>query len=224
MPTVTLLKRECQKNKLPKVCMKCGEPATVQVRRNFFWFPTGAGFVALAATLIPPMTLLGPLILLTAMKRMVVYAPMCEKHRYHWHRRFAWLKVSGGLIALLSLAAMIFFWTQHTTGGPDKELAVSMCFTCVFLLPAWLLLLIVLMVNVIKPKFITKKDINLVKVHPDFVEAINEWRRNKMFNNYYIDDVADQPKPPGHRPPVRDQADDGPKPRKKKNTPWYDEE
>lgn len=224
MPTVTLLKRECQKNKLPKVCMKCGEPATVQVRRNFVWTSMFVMVVFLGSVLFFPLLIFSIVLTLASTRRMVVYAPMCKKHKNHWSIRFEWLTGSGVLVVLFCLAVFIFGFGQRPQGAPVSDLATYMCIGSLVLLLAWGLLLAYLMDNAVRPSLITEQNITLRRVHPDFVEAVEEWRRNKMFNNYYKDDVADQPKPPGNRPPVRDQADDGPKPRKKKNTPWYDEE
>jgi len=94
MATVWLHRRDCEEGTLPRVCMRCGRPATGLVEKD------------LAGTLVWA----NPIGFFLGQERssVRVLAPTCDAHRHHWrNRRWAMLGAAavavvagGGVVAL----------------------------------------------------------------------------------------------------------------------------
>lgn len=210
MASVTLTEYECRKNLLPNVCMRCGEPATTLVRRNFSWYPQWIILLVLVALLV------AAIVAMILTKRMLVHVPMCEQHQGHWSKRMLWMLLTFGVLSLLAIGGIALL--SAAENGPDKEtLTGVVCGGGVFGLLAWLILVVVLQSGMIRPTEITDRQITLTKVHPEFVRALEDERAADE------DDDDDRPKPRGPAKNLRDRDDDRPPPRKKKNDPWYDD-
>jgi hypothetical protein len=65
---------------LPRICMVCGEEATCEYRKKFFWQPDWAHWCHLGGLLLFMM------VLSETTKKMTVPIPLCERHRNYWFR------------------------------------------------------------------------------------------------------------------------------------------
>lgn len=215
MATVTLSEYECRKKLLPDVCMKCGEPATVSVRRNFSWYPPWVLALALAGLLV------AVIVAAVLTKKMLVEAPMCERHRKHWFNRMLWTLLSFAAIAVAGIGGIALLSANDNAPG-NNDLAGWVCGGGALALISWLVLVVILQSTAIKPSLITDRKITLVKVHPEFVRALEDDReQDALEEEKDFDDDRYRRRSKGNK--VRDHEEDRPKPRKKKDE-WYDDE
>src|SRR5262245_28530139 len=82
---------------LPRVCMRCGAPATLFKTKNFSWYPSWV-YILLLAGLLP-----FAIVALIMQKKMRVSAPLCDQHKHHW----VW-PTAAAVVALLLLLGMLF--------------------------------------------------------------------------------------------------------------------
>src|SRR5437660_11736174 len=95
----TLSRYEATQGQLPRVCMRCGAPATLVKAKTFSWQP---GWLLLLILLGVVGLVLFLVLSLTLSKRMRVQVPLCERHRHHWAMRNG--LTLGGLVLLLAFA------------------------------------------------------------------------------------------------------------------------
>ncbi|WP_020475928.1 Coa1/Tim21 domain-containing protein [Zavarzinella formosa] len=194
MAKVTLTEYECRKNLLPDVCMKCGEPADTRVKRNFSWYPPWVMVLVLAGVLV------AAIVALILTKKMSVRAPMCDLHKDHWSKRTMWTLITFGILAVLGIGGIVILGAVEN--GPNKDSFTGLiCGGGVFGLLAWLILVVIFQSTMIKPTLITDKKITLVKVHPEFVRALEDDRAAD-------EDDDDQPPPRKKKFDRRDDDDD----------------
>jgi hypothetical protein len=186
MPTVRLGRFECEDDRLPRVCMRCGEPSTVVKCRNFSWLPPWVGFLLLAAVL--------PYILaaVVATKRCSVYAPLCDRHAYHWLWRtlFIWLTLLGFLM-LIGVVIGIAIAADSAGTGPDWLVGVAVLASAGLFLVG-LAAIAVVKQGAIRPIEITDRSITLTRVADGFIAAIEDME-DKRSRDRWDDEDDDRP-------------------------------
>jgi hypothetical protein len=160
MAQIRLRRSETVAERLPEVCMACGQPATTHIRKSFAWQPPWVIITIFFGLLIYV------ILALILTKRMTVEVPVCDRHRGYWLKRGLWIFLSFvGFIGFCFAAgfALDAILVRDTIG--------IICLTCVAALVVWLVSAVVIQSLMIKPKEITDRSITLTKVHPDFVAA-----------------------------------------------------
>jgi hypothetical protein len=171
MPQIRL-DREDADGRLPMVCMRCGEPATVTRSRNMSWCPPWVGVLFLAG-LVPYV-----IVAMILTKRTRVIVPLCDAHKGHWLYRLLivlgsfFLLLFAGIVgtALFAMAPRQF----QDSAGP------FMCLGGAFLFITWVVVLIVAQNTAIRPKEITDTEIVLTAVCNEFVDAVDESERARI--------------------------------------------
>src|SRR6516162_2810859 len=82
-------------DRIPMVCMVCGEAAVKHYRKNFSWVP-GWVHICILAGVLP-----WAIIVAILTKRMWVDVPVCEQHRGYF-----WKRTAAGILSFLLLAAV----------------------------------------------------------------------------------------------------------------------
>jgi hypothetical protein len=187
MAQIRLDRDEVRYEELPPVCMKCGEPAGIYLRKPFSWHPPWIGL--LIVFFLWPYVIVA--LILT--RRMTVYAPLCDAHRNHWRTRNL-LTILG----LLGVLAVFFTGIIAASSGlvdrsdSDTVLALSVG-GGLLLFVAWLLVAILLQSSAIRATEVTDHTITLTGVSPYFVEAVEHMDEEE-------DDYADDWRRPAPRP------------------------
>lgn len=145
---------------LPRVCMRCGAPATGDVPASFGWVPNWVYFLLFC----------GPLPMLIAMvftrKSSSILVPVCDRHVNHW--RFRQMLVGVGILG--AVAMFIGFLSQSDKLDPDTYKFAA---TAVGVLAAvWLISVLVVERRAIRATHMTDKWTDLANVSPDFVTAL----------------------------------------------------
>jgi len=157
--------------RLPNVCMRCGDEASVTKTRDMSWCPPWVGILILAGLL--PYVIVA--ILMT--KRARVQVPLCEKHAWHWFNRnlFIWL----GLVALLAIFGLFIAATVALPREHQDTFGTFICLGGGGLGFIWLIGVIVAQSTAIRPKEITDHEITLDGVSADFVDAVDDLDRKR---------------------------------------------
>ena len=168
MAQLRLGRYEAERGRLPQLCMRCGEPATLAKRKKFSWYPSWVYLLILIHLLI---FLIVALILT---KRLTVPVPLCEKHRHQflWPTLLGWGAlllvlgtIFGGLVLVAALEGTLDkdaqggFFTVWFVGGFGLFLAV-------------LITACVVQIRTIRPTEITDHSITLTNVAPQFIDAL----------------------------------------------------
>src|ERR1700720_2814473 len=103
------LHREQADGQLPMVCMRCGDPANIVKTKRLYWFPR---WVYLLFLIHPILVVIFALILT---RRARIQAPLCERHRWHWlvRQAFVWLTLLGLLILGAGVVFLLISEPQH---------------------------------------------------------------------------------------------------------------
>ncbi|HEY2784132.1 MAG TPA: hypothetical protein VGJ05_04080 [Fimbriiglobus sp.] len=214
MARIRLDERECRKNKLPMVCMVCGDDADEYVRKKFAWEP---GWVYLPIVLGGGILLVLILVLILR-KSMTVYCPLCYQHRSHWVRRAIWC---WGLLAAWLIGLVVLIAIGSGIKGNDHVgpfVVGGLLFTLV-------MFVVVGMISTrgVRPKEITDYDITLVGVHDDFEEAAEKEldaaeyarrRRRRRDRDDEEDEIEEDDRPRGSDPGYEVIDDDRPRRRR----------
>lgn len=147
---------ECEPGALPPVCAKCGAETSGETRVKFRLYPSWLVVVMILA----PMWYL--ILALVLRKTRVAYMPVCPRHEgtWNWGRMIVALTLGLTLPTLLSLRSssssqpVLFFAVMGV--GLLVGLVVSRCG--------------------IQPKEMTRGDMLLDDLHPEFVHAVKEDR------------------------------------------------
>jgi hypothetical protein len=195
MASTKLSDYEVERNRLPDLCMRCGEPATMQKSRNFRWCPPWATITILAGLL--PYVIVS--MVLTKYKRVQV--PLCDQHRGHWWVRG--LIIFLGFLCLLALMVTAIAFSADEYGVLPAILwsATGIAFF------GWLVLIIVLQYTVIRPSEITDRGITLCGVSKTFADAVRD-QRDRLGDDEYFDR-------PSRRRRRNDDDDDDRRPRRR---------
>jgi len=187
MAKVRLGRFEAEEGRVPRVCMRCGAPATTQRERNFRWTPPWIGVLIFAGLL--------PYIIVARImeKRMRVVVPLCEVHQHHWRVR-AWIAggVFVGVVGLGILTVVAMSGNSDTIGG-------MLCGLTMLALFGWFVALVVCQETAIHPSEITDYSITLKRVSPMFVEAVGQ-RVEDFRPQPRFDEERGRPSPQ-YRPP-----------------------
>jgi hypothetical protein len=192
MAELRLKASQTQADRLPQICMACGQPAVKHVRRNFSWCPPWIHICIIAGVL--------PWAIIVAIltKRMWVDVPVCEKHRgYFWKRL---LLMILPIVLLLGLSVGIAYLLSEMG---EKDSAGLVCLGFGIALLAWIIVIGVIQFTMIRAKDITDRTITLVRIHNDFVTAFEKMQPRDDFDDEFDDDY-----PRRRRRRYRDEDDD----------------
>jgi hypothetical protein len=217
--------------RLPDVCMRCGKDATVSKWRNMSWYPPWVNILAVAA-LLP-----AAIVAMILTKKASVKAPFCDQHKGHWFNRSLLMWGTFFLFGGIGFAVLLI-GAGAAKNGRDSAMPF-VCMGDLFLVVAWLTIVVVIQSTAIRPKEITDEEIVLAGVCDEFVDAVEEAkqeryaRRRKRLGRWDDDEAEgeDDPRPaqsnrsthvredrPAKKKPPIDDDEDEPKPRKKRPT------
>jgi hypothetical protein len=169
MAKVRLRRYECDKGRLPQVCMSCGEPSDLEKRKKFAWTPPWVGILILAGLL--------PYIIVASImtQRCTVYVPLCNQHKSHWLMRglIGGLSFFGLLLIGVGLFVLVGILEQNNKANPGEgSLFGFACLAVLGLFIAWIVLLYILQQSAIRPTEITDRTITLTHVSEEFIRAV----------------------------------------------------
>src|SRR5262245_56446504 len=131
MPRVILSRYECSRDRLPRVCMFCGETAADRKEMAYAWHPVWVwGLIAI----FPPV---GMIVAVAMTRRMTVRVPVCSRHAGFWIRRTLIILGSFAVVAGLWAGGMLLMSIQPP--GPRGGFAVWMSGAAALLFFAWLI-------------------------------------------------------------------------------------
>jgi hypothetical protein len=208
--------------RLPMVCMRCGEPATVTRSRNMSWCPPWVGVLFLAG-LVPYV-----IVAMILTKRARVQVPLCDSHKGHWLYRLLIVLGSFFLLLFVGIVGAVLFAVAprqfQDSAGP------FMCLGGAFLFIIWVVVLIVAQNTAIRPREITDDEIMLTGVCNEFVAAVDEAeharlarRRERRRLRDDEDDDEDEEPAPRRKRPATDAFEEDDRPRKRRPPDVYDE-
>jgi hypothetical protein len=175
MATIRLFIDELEEGRLPRVCMRCGAPATVFKRKRFSWGPgwvmalVAGGALCSGVLFVVALLILVPLLLRT----MHVSVPLCEAHRHHW--RALTVVILGGLslFGLLLFAAILFGVTGTGRGDWRSDLVGPLALGAALFLVCLLFPAAFLQMRTIRVVEMTPESIRLTGVSREFVRALS---------------------------------------------------
>lgn len=197
MARIRLREAETKAERLPEVCMACGQPAAAYVAKTFRWYPEWIGVFILLGVL--------PFWIMAAImsKYMTVEVPLCEKHGRYFTTRLIALSVIVALIFLIPITVAIFALAVSDRDQAGNSLAAALCIfvPCIIV---GVIVIYFIQNRMIRPKEITDRNITLIRVHEDFVEAMQEARDEREYGDERArrrrdDDEDDRPR--RRRPP-----------------------
>jgi len=156
MARVELSNSVVKRHQLPKLCMRCGAPATIHLDQTFKWVPPWVYFTLLAGPVVLA------LFILIGVTRMQISVPLCEAHKDHWKTRKLLLWSS-------TLIAILFICGGRYISGEE--------FNFPYLLPGFVLFLVAIIVSTvthytaIRASNIRDHGITLTGVSEAFAEA-----------------------------------------------------
>ena len=170
MAEIRLKESQTSGDRMPMVCMVCGEPAVKHYRKNFSWVP-GWVHICILAGVLP-----WAIVVAILTKRMWVDVPVCAQHRgYFWKRTAAGI-LSFLLLAGVSIAACVLLDEM----GAKRAVGFA-CVASAVLFLAWVIALFVVQARMLRPKEITDRTIMLTRVHDEFISALREFRNREDF-------------------------------------------
>src|SRR5712691_4706158 len=167
MARLRLWRFETTRDRLPAVCMICGQPSVTHISKSFRWSPGGDGW-NLAAMYF---------------KQMAVAVPVCDRHRRYFMWRKIAIAVTTGLLFLVP--AINSGVIQAGVQAPNQELTGIMFGILGFVVgvvPAVMILWLIRN-NTVRAAEITERGITLKRVHDNFVAAFNEMARARDFDD-----------------------------------------
>jgi len=190
MPTIRLFHYEAKEDQLPAICMVCGAAATTRKSKQFSWCPPWV-LVLIIAGLLPFL-----IVTLILTKRMRVTMPFCDQHKNYWSRRMliTWLGLALCIIVGIVLAIVI----DAADLSPERStLGGILCAGIPLLALAWLIAAQLVQRTAIRPKEITDRDIVLMGVARQFVDALHMERhgedepRSARLQGRKVEDIYD---------------------------------
>ncbi len=163
MATLRLPRQRWEKDDLPPICMRCGAASTNRIRKTFSWSPSWI-YVLVLVGLLPFV-----IVALILTKRRTLHVPLCDEHRNHW----SWRALVFGLGFLVLVVVGILGFALTTEPNPLNKQIRGITVLILFVGGlAWLILAAVLQNSAIRATHITDRDMTLVKVAPEFVQAV----------------------------------------------------
>jgi len=158
--TLTLSLSECEPGALPPVCAKCGAPATGEKAATFSWFPKKILWLLLLSRLIC-------LILIVIFRTSrTVQMPVCPEHAgvWNWGRTV----LAGTAVTCLALLILAYALAEGPLAGaaPPLMLFAFLGVAVGLAVGFWTLS------GGIQARRIDEREILLTKLHPDFVDAV----------------------------------------------------
>ena len=150
MAELRLKGSQTRADRLPEVCMACGQPSATHKNKNFAWYPKWTLLLIFVHVLVFAIVAS----LLT--KRMRVDVPLCDKHSGYFWKRLVLILLSCLLLALIGLGGGILVADQF---GNDAAGIVCLGASVLFLL--WLVMVVVIQQTMIRAKEITDRSITL---------------------------------------------------------------
>jgi len=160
MPEVRLSRVEAESDYLPRICMRCGAPATQAVERNFSYVPTWA-YLLILCGLFPYL-----IVAMFVQEHIRLAAPLCAQHQNHWSVRRFW--TWAAFLVMLGLAFL-------GMNGPN-EVRELLCLGVFLGFVGWAAVAVVANETSIHPTEITIDDMRLVQVSPAFIAALHRYR------------------------------------------------
>jgi hypothetical protein len=198
MARVRLSRREAMDGDLPPVCMRCGAPSDLVKSKTFSWNPSWV-WVLILCGLLPFL-----IVALVLTKRMRVRAPLCQAHAGHWAWR-SWF-IMGGLVVVVILGIAAGVAVAELDRQPRlRNVGGYLCVGVAVFALIWLVAAAIIQANAIGPAEITDRDITLVRVAPEFADALRRERRR------YDEEDEDYRRP---RPRHEDEDEDEWEPRR----------
>jgi len=169
MPSIKIWKDELEDDALPRLCMKCGAPATHFVKKSFRWYPPWINILILAGLLI--WAILASILAKTASIR----APFCDEHEGHWRirSRICWIPLLGTLLVLI-IGITISVIAEGNRNLMDLGGIVAAVGGGSFVL--WLLVSAFVQQTGIRPTEITDDSATFKQVNEDFIAALRDDR------------------------------------------------
>jgi hypothetical protein len=140
---------------LPRVCMKCGAPATNVRMKRFTWTPPWA-----------------PRFL---KKRQLVQVPLCDAHKNYWIIRRA--IIAAGFVALLSCCLVTMFaigLSRQSDPNQTDPVMLLLCLAWMVVMASWSVFVVVFIRRGIRAERITDRDITLTNVSAEFARVLRE--------------------------------------------------
>jgi hypothetical protein len=176
MAWVELSRYEAETGDLPEVCMRCGEPATVQNRYRFTWHP---GWVY---ALIPLGYLVYAIVAAALTQNVRCLTFFCDRHKNHWRART--LLIWGTLVVLAAVFgggfALAGALSSHFSKLAQDWVFGSLGVAAAMLLVCWLISIPIIQGTAIHPTEISERQLRLQRVSPAFVTAVEEYRRSRQ--------------------------------------------
>jgi hypothetical protein len=165
MATIRLGRHTSREEDLPDVCLKCGAPTTLRVKKKFSWYPLWV-YVFL---LIPLLFIIVAAIMTW---RRTVSAPLCAEHRRHWFWRNVIIFL--GIVGVLGLLIAPFAVLPNAGRGQGALVGLVVLTGVPLGLVGWVGMTIWLRLTAIRPTEITDHSITLAGVAEEFVRVYEE--------------------------------------------------
>jgi hypothetical protein len=162
---VKLFRSEWENDQLPRICVRCGQPAVGVKEKQFSWHP---GWVFVLLIWVIPYFLLR----FIWTKRSQVKVPLCRKHWNHWRWRHG--IIAAGLSAYLGCAVLLEI-AGPSADHPLLDLALFV-FGC---LPIWCVVAYAIYRGTIRASACDSDGIILEQVSPVFVKVLEEERARR---------------------------------------------
>ena len=183
--------------KLPRVCVCCGDEATLTKPKKMSWHPQWL-FVLVLFGLIG--IIVYAILAATMSKRVLLQTPLCERHRYHWTARSMAIGISFLLLIPVFVGAIVMSFMSDVRGGWAETLVGPLWLTVLALFVGWLIFMVVVQQTAVRTKEITDREIVLQGVSAEFVEAMADWdrerrERRRREREYEDEDEEEAPAP-----------------------------
>lgn len=226
MSSIRLRARETSADELPMVCMACGRRAKSHIDKTFSWHPDWVNLTLFLGAV--PYVIFA----ITMRQYMAVEVPVCNRHQSYFQNRTIWIAV---LTAATFLIGLLAFLLLLAVGGGDAAGALVGGMACfgISVLPA-IGGIAYIQTTTIRAREITERSITLVRVHDEFVDAIEELRegsprkasrsRRQSDDDDDFDDVEEPaPEPPrDRRESYRERRDPERRPRRRREDEEYE--
>lgn len=159
MPAITLLAEEVAPGVLPPVCMVCGGPGEVRVPVGFSWVPVWTYF------LLPAGFWPFAIVYLVLRRQMTADVPACRRHRLYCLKRKLLLPV--GLFVTLAVMG-----APGLVDSPDARYPAWAWIGAMTIFLSTVAAAVWLRFNGVRVVAITRDEIKLAGVAPEFVEAV----------------------------------------------------
>ena len=192
---------------MPKICMACGKPAVKHIEKNFSWYPPWLWVLILVGPLV--FIIVGLIIT----ERMFVDVPVCNRHRGYWFKRLSLMWLPPILVGCSCLVVIALLANKPKYEPAIGFIILGASMFCLI----WLIGSLIVSFGLVRPTEITRNDITLTNVSPEFLHALDDLHeeerqyrrknrqrgRSRSQDDYYDDEESDQDyRGPGRPPPL----------------------